>query len=130
MYHSTANTTVLAEDRIPLYQKLPWIELKNDMVDAESYRDAYDAEIRYCDTYIGQLFQKIDELGLDNLVVIIVADHGESLGEHDYYFVPADITQDLIGFSILVSETVDLVDDDDLILMIGADKVQRLLQIL
>lgn len=47
----------------------------------------YDGEIRYTDTEIGRILQWIDERGLrKNTLIVFTADHGESLGEHDYYF--------------------------------------------
>ena len=47
----------------------------------------YDAEVAYTDAEIGRLLDVIDEEGLlSNSLVIITADHGESLGEHNYYF--------------------------------------------
>jgi arylsulfatase A-like enzyme len=45
----------------------------------------YDTEIGYTDWYIGKLLAAVDELKLrDSTVVVLTADHGESLGEHDY----------------------------------------------
>ncbi len=53
----------------------------------ESYRrggaDPYDAEIAYADAEIGRLLKSLEELGRrDDTLVVITADHGESLGEH------------------------------------------------
>jgi len=46
----------------------------------------YDTEIGYDDHYIGQLIKKIKEFGLyDDSLIIFMADHGESFGEHDYF---------------------------------------------
>lgn len=43
----------------------------------------YDGEIAYVDFVLGRLFAKIVELKLDDRTLIVVtADHGESLGEH------------------------------------------------
>ena len=45
----------------------------------------YDSEIAYTDYYLGKLLGEIDDLGLhDSTLLVIVADHGESLGEHGY----------------------------------------------
>lgn len=41
----------------------------------------YDSEVAYTDHHIGQL---LDALPKENAVVLFVADHGESLGEHHY----------------------------------------------
>lgn len=46
----------------------------------------YDTEIGYTDQYIGELIKRIKELNLyDDSLIIFMADHGESFGEHDYY---------------------------------------------
>jgi len=43
----------------------------------------YDGEIVYVDTCLGNLFQKMKELGVyDNTLICFTADHGESLSEH------------------------------------------------
>ena len=47
----------------------------------------YDGEISYTDAEIGRLLKTIEEHNLlSNSAVILTADHGESLGEHNYYF--------------------------------------------
>ncbi|MEW6320852.1 MAG: sulfatase-like hydrolase/transferase [Acidobacteriota bacterium] len=44
---------------------------------------AYDAEVAATDAAVGRLFDALAASGrLDNTVVIVVGDHGESLGEH------------------------------------------------
>ena len=44
----------------------------------------FAAECSMCDTHIGRVFEKIDNLGLrHNTIVIIMSDHGHYLGEHD-----------------------------------------------
>lgn len=51
---------------------------------SKSYR--YDSEIAYVDDQIGRILEGMGELGaLDNTVIVFVSDHGESLGEHDYW---------------------------------------------
>lgn len=45
--------------------------------------DGYDSEIAYTDFCIGQVIKKLEDLGLyDSTLLIITADHGESLGDH------------------------------------------------
>ena len=49
----------------------------------EALVDSYDAEIRYLDDHLAALFGQLDAWGLlDRTAVVIVADHGESFGEH------------------------------------------------
>ena len=46
----------------------------------------YDREIRYLDDELGRLFEEVKRLeGSRKTVIVFTADHGESLGEHDYY---------------------------------------------
>jgi arylsulfatase A-like enzyme len=57
--------------------------------DVEVLIDTYDAESRLRDDQMGELFAWLESTGfLDNAIVIITADHGESIGEHgltDHY---------------------------------------------
>ena len=55
--------------------------------DVDHMIDRYDGEIAYTDREIGRLFEELERLGLrQNTLVVVTADHGESLGEHDTYF--------------------------------------------
>ncbi len=52
---------------------------------------AYDAELAEADRITGVLLSELDELGLsEETVVVMTADHGESLTEHDYLFDHGD----------------------------------------
>ena len=50
----------------------------------EEFADApYDGEIAFCDAIVGQLVERLGELGLvDRTLVAITGDHGEGLGDH------------------------------------------------
>ena len=51
------------------------------------YVNAYDGEIAYSDTQLDLVLRSLDAAGvLSRATVIVTSDHGESLGEHDYYF--------------------------------------------
>jgi arylsulfatase A-like enzyme len=57
-----------------VFSSLPFVNLS---------KDRYDGEIAYVDHYIGQVIRKLKELNLyDSTLLIITADHGESLGQH------------------------------------------------
>lgn len=59
----------------------------NNVTSADYYIAQYDAEIHYSDKWVGELLDYLKENGLyENTLIIISADHGEGLGEHDYYF--------------------------------------------
>lgn len=61
---------------------------QNDMHhDLNLHLDRYDGEIAYADDEIGRLLSALDESGRANdTLVVFVADHGESFGEHGIYF--------------------------------------------
>jgi len=45
----------------------------------------YDGEVRYSDENVGVVLEKLKELNLDdNTLVILLSDHGECFGEHDF----------------------------------------------
>ena len=47
----------------------------------------YDAEIRYTDLAIGQLLAGLGQrFRAEETLIVLTADHGESLGEHGYYY--------------------------------------------
>lgn len=54
-----------------------------DEADRRHLVDLYDAEIRYLDQALGELFEVLEREQLfDKSLIIVAADHGESLGEH------------------------------------------------
>ena len=58
-----------------------------DVTDIEFPKAQYDAEIAYMDSCLAHLFTHMDALGLtDNTLLIITADHGEELDEHQLWF--------------------------------------------
>lgn len=66
---------------VPKYQRLD----NHNAVDY--YISQYDAEIRYTDAEIKKLFNYLKSHGLmKKTIIVITADHGESLGEKNYYF--------------------------------------------
>jgi arylsulfatase A-like enzyme len=52
--------------------------------DFAGLRALYDAEIAYVDEQLGALLDFLDAAGgLDNTVIIVTADHGENIGDHE-----------------------------------------------
>jgi arylsulfatase A-like enzyme len=48
--------------------------------------DRYDTEVAYVDQEIGRLLDELEEIiPSENLLVVFMSDHGESLGEHNYW---------------------------------------------
>jgi arylsulfatase A-like enzyme len=70
----------LPRNKIPGYQ---FLGSRNKA----DYVNRYDAEIVYCDDWIGKLVAGLKKKGLyDEALVVFHADHGEAMGEHGYYF--------------------------------------------
>jgi arylsulfatase A-like enzyme len=56
-------------------------------LDLDYYISQYDGEIAYTDYWVGKMLEGLRAHGLaQNTLVVFTADHGESLGEHEYYF--------------------------------------------
>jgi arylsulfatase A-like enzyme len=57
------------------------------ITDLEYVIAQYDAEIRYADDHVKLLLDALEEAGIaGETVVMITSDHGESMGEHHFYF--------------------------------------------
>jgi len=66
---------------IPSYQML------GDNTDYNYYVSQYDGEIGYMDEQFGRFVDALKKSGLyDNSLIIFTSDHGEGMGEHDYFF--------------------------------------------
>jgi arylsulfatase A-like enzyme len=66
---------------VPHYQQIG----REDRVAA--YVSRYDAEIRYLDDRFARLEALLRDAGVwDAAAVVFVSDHGEGMGEHDYFF--------------------------------------------
>lgn len=75
--------------RIPTYQVI------DGQREVAFYRAGYDAEVHYLDGQVGRLLAELGKRGLDDSsIVIFTADHGESLGEADYWFAHGDRLRD------------------------------------
>ncbi len=99
---SEAELAVGADQRgrgvLPAYQ----------VVDAErrpaAYRARYEAEIRYFDRELGRLLDGLRARGIfERALLVFTADHGESLGEHGYYFSHGQhLHQELVRVPLLL----------------------------
>jgi arylsulfatase A-like enzyme len=90
----------------------------------ELLSDLYDAEIATLDREVGVLFDRLRADGiLDSTMVVIVSDHGESIGEHGIYDHGLGLYRQLLHIPLLVrlpgrfdggSEVRDVVRLEDL----------------
>jgi len=72
--------------RIPAYQALPGV------ADVAEYRRRYAGHVRYVDAFVGRLLDRLREEGLyDDALIVATSDHGESLGEHGWYFLHGNL---------------------------------------
>jgi choline-sulfatase len=52
----------------------------------EVYRTIYDIEITFMDLQIGRVLDELEQTGrLEKMVIVITADHGEGLGDHNWW---------------------------------------------
>ncbi|ACV46769.1 MULTISPECIES: sulfatase [Halomicrobium] len=63
----------------------------------------YDAEIRYVDALLGELFDCLRRQGVyDDTLVVVTADHGEHFGEHGLAYHQFSLFEELLNVPLLV----------------------------
>jgi arylsulfatase A-like enzyme len=66
-------------------------------------RDCYDDCIAFLDDQLGRLLDQLRDRGaLDNTLVIITSDHGESFGDHGLYLHPGSLYLDEIAVPLVI----------------------------
>ncbi len=83
---------------------IPSYQLLGGEREVAFYRAGYDAEVAYLDREIGRLLDALVERELlERAVVVLTADHGESLGEDDYWFSHGEFLSDpLVRVPLLI----------------------------
>lgn len=80
----------------PLATPLPELE-------SRVLSDLYDAEVAYQDHYLGMLLHMLDQRANGtNTLTVIVADHGDGLGEHGYFGHAFVAYQELVHVPLLM----------------------------
>lgn len=80
----------------PLEQPLPEMEHR-------VLNDLYDAEVNFQDGYLGELFETLrHRKNADNTLTIIVADHGDGLGDHNLVGHAFVAYQELVHVPLIV----------------------------
>lgn len=75
------NDTLSGKNGIPSHQKL------GENQDFNYYVSQYDGEIRYFDEHFKRVIEALKELKLyEDSLIMFTADHGEGMGEHNYFF--------------------------------------------
>ena len=73
------------------------------ITDLEYVVAQYDGEIRYTDDHIKQVLDQLESLNIDDeTMLIITSDHGESMGEHNFYFDHFDIYETTIHVPLIM----------------------------
>ena len=78
--HGILDINMFDDREFPQYPRHPG--KVTDMASLRRCMDGYDCGIRYMDSHIGQLLDRLQSLGvLDDLAIIVSSDHGENFGE-------------------------------------------------
>jgi arylsulfatase len=61
--------------------------ISENITDLDYVVSQYDGEVRYVDDQVQVILDTLEENGLtDDTLVLLTSDHGESMGEHNFYF--------------------------------------------
>jgi len=105
MGNSRASSQVIEDFKAdPDERQTIYFDATYDEAELAATRQLYDASIRYIDTEIGRLLEAFTRLRPSQpLIIVVLADHGESLGDHGLYFAH-DFTlyEELIHVPLLI----------------------------
>ncbi|MFH0863327.1 MAG: sulfatase [Candidatus Altiarchaeota archaeon] len=98
-----------------------WPDREYAKEDLEEVDDAYDMGVRFGDEQVGAIVKTLEDEGImDRTIIVVTADHGESLGEHNHighsritqsvFRIPLIIYDPLNGRGRRVQEPVGLID--------------------
>jgi len=92
------NETLSGRGGVPSYQRL------GDHDSLDYYSARYDGEVRYTDQHLGRLIAELKEQGMyRDAVIVFSSDHGEGMGEHDYFFAHGEyLYQDQIHVPLVL----------------------------
>ncbi len=76
-----SRATIRAAGENPVYKAKKLLQPDIDFI-----RDVYDGSVAYVDAFFGLFMAAMEQRGLlDNTVIVVMSDHGESLGEHGLF---------------------------------------------
>jgi len=120
---------------------IPYTVVDRGITDAGHYAAVYDGEIAYADQQVGLLVEELEHMGLfEDSLLVVTADHGELLGEHQVWFDHVGCWESNIRVPLLVKypqgrgrgttdpRQVSLVDIAPTILELVGAKVPRIIQ--
>jgi arylsulfatase A-like enzyme len=84
---------------------IPAYQLIEEKKETAFYSSRYDGEVRFFDSQLGRLIHRLEQLDLlKNTVVVFTADHGESMGEHGYWYShEQDLFNELIRVPLILA---------------------------
>jgi glucan phosphoethanolaminetransferase (alkaline phosphatase superfamily) len=93
----------------PSFQSLDWAALVDGKYDPVALTNNYDNGILQADATIEQVFEALKGKGyMDHSLVIILADHGEGLGERGEYAHIFGLHQELIRIPLLIYDAPEI----------------------
>lgn len=100
--HHQGMERVRAQPLYPFFHEYHYRHL-GPVTDPQYINALYDAEVRYLDERIGELDHLLAELGLvDDTLLILMGDHGESLDEHDIYWDHAGLYEATVKVPLII----------------------------
>lgn len=70
--------------------------------DYEELRKAYRASVDYTDDLVGRIDRALSEAGLDDAVFAVAADHGQALGEADFFGHQFTVREEVVSVPLFV----------------------------
>jgi arylsulfatase A-like enzyme len=91
-------------DTVPRTKRMECrFEKGQKVVDPDDVIPLYQGEISYVDAEVGKVLAALQEWGIaDETLVVLVGDHGESLGEHGIYFCHAGMFEQVLHVPLLM----------------------------
>lgn len=78
-------------------------EFDDGSTNRENHIANYDSEIAYTDSYVGKIIDKLKATGLwDEVVFVVLSDHGEAFKEHGHYFHGQTLYDEVIHIPLLI----------------------------
>ena len=85
------------------------IDLVRDVTDLQFLTALFDGEIAYMDAMIGRVLAALEARGLaDDTLTIVVADHGESIVDHDMFYNHGDLYQTNVHIPLILHHPAGL----------------------
>ena len=86
-----------------VYQKIYHYDFLGGVTDSNYVNALYDCEIRYLDDLLKELDTFLDEIGIkDEVLLVLVGDHGESLMEHGIYWDHCGLYENTVRVPMII----------------------------